>query len=457
MGGPENIRVIASGLVDGIALEFALGNERNAEQDGSFTFDFTLPVNLRQGVGSVTLQLIDGSNVETLVRPIPIVLRDVAVDFYPEGGDLVLGVANRVYFQAYTGTNRPVDIQGRLLERVITRDQLDREVLAKQTREITRVHTLTDAEEPGINQGLGAFTFVPEANRRYKVKLDAPVGTTRTYTLPTAKKDGVVLHLPQGVVTQDIPVTVYSTGGTRELLIGAYCRGKLLDHTPVLARDGEKTDVVLHPAVNVGGVHRVTVFEKQSRDGEAYWKAVAERLLFRKPAAQLHVAVRPDRYDYAPGDSVYLDLEARNEKKQVVPAVTMVAVTDASVQKLANEKSARSMPTHFLLATEIRQPEDLENADALLGDHPRAAQALDLLLGAQGWRRFAEQDPQKKFKNSKDAARGSYVFGFAQPVAKVGATEQQTRDQVDQEFVGKFVAMQEKLAQKERRCRPRSA
>ena len=35
---------------------------------------------------------------------------------------------------------------------------------------------------------------------------------------------------------------------------------------------------------------------------------------------------------------------------------------------------------------------ELEHADFLLTNHPKAGVALDLLLGTQGWRRFAEQD-----------------------------------------------------------------
>src|SRR5712692_3342310 len=63
------------------------------------------------------------------------------------------------------------------------------------------------------------------------------------------------------------------------------------------------------------------------------------------------------------------------------------------------------MPTHYYLTTEVRRPEDLEYADVLLGAHPKAAAALDLLLGTQGWRRFAEQNPQKfrqQFKEDAD-------------------------------------------------------
>ena len=85
---------------------------------------------------------------------------------------------------------------------------------------------------------------------------------------------------------------------------------------------------------------------------------------------------------------------------------------------LADEKTARSMPTHFLLTTEVRRPEDLEYADFLLGPQPKAAQALDLLLGTQGWRRFAEQDPgqfREQHHDKDEAERLLVTIGQSAP------------------------------------------
>src|SRR5207237_3111209 len=96
---------------------------------------------------------------------------------------------------------------------------------------------------------------------------------------------------------------------------------------------------------------------------------------------------------------------ALNEKEQPAPAILLLAVVDKSVLTMADEKTFRSMPTHYYLTTEVRRPEDLEYADVLLGTHPKAAAALDLLLGTQGWRRFAEQNPSKfrqEFKEDAD-------------------------------------------------------
>ncbi|HEY7423984.1 MAG TPA: alpha-2-macroglobulin family protein, partial [Gemmataceae bacterium] len=83
---------------------------------------------------------------------------------------------------------------------------------------------------------------------------------------------------------------------------------------------------------------------------------------------------------------------------------------------LADDKTLRAMPTHFLLTTEVRRPEDLEYADFLLGSHPQAAEALDLLLGTQGWRRFAEQDPNRFRQHQREEAERLLVtIGQSQP------------------------------------------
>ena len=182
-------------------------------------------------------------------------------------------------------------------------------------------------------------------------------------------------------------------------MVGLYCRGRLLQS--VRLKKGE-TEAVLNPEAGAGGVCRVTVFEEttgpagsRERPQTRELKPVAERLIYRRPAEQLTVHLHPDRSSYVPGQRATLAVDAENEKGEPAPAVVMLAVVDKSVLTLADEKTYRSMPTHFLLTSEVRRAEDLEYADFLLGPQDKAKDALDLLLGVQGWRRFAEQDPAK--------------------------------------------------------------
>jgi hypothetical protein len=77
------------------------------------------------------------------------------------------------------------------------------------------------------------------------------------------KEDGVAMSVPTGVTGPKDPirVTLASPSADRSLLVGAYCRGRLLDHKQVQVKKGETTTVELKQAVELGGVCRVTVFE----------------------------------------------------------------------------------------------------------------------------------------------------------------------------------------------------
>src|SRR5262249_43173150 len=59
---------------------------------GTATVRFKLPAEIEKGEASLSLTFHDGANVEPLSRPIPIVLKKLNVEFFPEGGDLVAGL-----------------------------------------------------------------------------------------------------------------------------------------------------------------------------------------------------------------------------------------------------------------------------------------------------------------------------------------------------------------------------
>jgi hypothetical protein len=393
-GGPvANRPVTATVQLDGKPAIAPLGLKTDAA--GAVVVRFKLPQAIERGLGTLSVQFTDGGNVETLVRPIPIVLKKLQVEFFPEGGDLVAGLPNRVYFQARTMLGKPAELRGRIVD-------TDGKVVAET------VQTLHDDKFPGVNQGMGLFAFTPEAGKKYELKIDLPTGMEGKYELPAAKEDGVVLNVADGVIDarKPIHVSVQTARQERKLLVGAYCRGRLMDHQPVTAKPGQPATVELKPVLDAGGVFRVTVFEERAGAGQRVQLVpLAERLLYRKPAEELILTAKPDKKQCAPGEKVRFSLHAVNEKEQPAPAIVMVAVVDKSVITMADEKTARTMPTHYFLTTEVRHPEDLEYADFLLSDKPKAAAALDLLLGTQGWRRFAEQNPgkfQQQYGNDAD-------------------------------------------------------
>ena len=350
---------------------------------------FKLPANLKSQdelagpVLSVTIQ--DGTDSETIVRPIPLVEKELRVEFFPEGGDLVEGLPCRVYFQVRTPSGKPADLTG---------------VITDGTNTVAEVATLTDAELAGVKRGQGVFTLTPKAGTKYFLKLKTPVGITEPtkegFPLPEAKADGIVLTALDAVTEKGsaIRVAVQAAKGPKTLHVGAYARGRLISHQRIDVEAGKPVELKLQGDEALGGVTRITVFEEPKADTGKRANLIprAERLVYRKPGEQLVLTANPDKDSYSPSAKVALELAARNEKGQPTPAILLVGVVNQSVIAMADDKTERQLPTHFLLAGEVKNPAELEHADFLLTDHPKAGVALDLLLGTQGWRRFAEQN-----------------------------------------------------------------
>lgn len=349
---------------------------------------FQVPADVYQksGTPSATLSvnIQDGSDAEPIVRPIPLVTKSLNIEFFAEGGEMIEGIPGRVYFQVRTHTGKPADLKGYITD---------------GTTKLADVATLTDAENPGVNRGHGVFTLTPKPGAKYFLKLTTPSGitepTTNGFPLPTAKADGVALTALDAVTDKGaaIRVRVHSATGPKTLHVGAYARGRLISHQKFEVEANKPVEVALQGDEAAGGVTRVTVFEEPK--GEAAGRAAliprAERLVYRKPGEQLILNVKPDKARYTPGGKVALELSASNEMQKPTPAILLVAVVNQSVITMADNKTDRLMPTHFLLSGDVKHPAELEHADFLLTDHPKAAVALDLLLGTQGWRRFVEQ------------------------------------------------------------------
>ena len=420
--------VMTTVVIDGVTVDT---QNTVVDKDGRLALEFTLPEQIQKGIGAITLERNDGGPQEKAVHSIPLAVQDLQVEFYPEGGDLIAGVANRVYFQARTPTNKPAAFSGWILD--------------DQGREIAHVETVPNDPAPEVVHGLGSFTFTPKVEGRYRLHIDTPKGIARNFALPTVKPTGVVLHLPQEVAENLIDVRLHNVGKPRNLLVGAYCRGRMLDTKFVRAGADQALRVPLRPMAGVAGVYRITVFEQVGPDAAPEFQPLAERLIYRKSAEKVDVLINTNKETYQAGESVQLTMRTWNEKKTPTPTLAMLTVVDQSALKRADAKAV-GLPAHFLLTTEIRNPEDLENADFLLGDHPRAGRSLDLLLGSQGWRRFAEQDPQK-FQEKQPQAKQPIFLANTLVVTQFLETEQKEIDKVDQAFVAKAIEMQNKLAE----------
>lgn len=415
----SRIPVEAWAWVDGRRFTVEMLPHGHTDDQGIVQLRFQLPKEQHLPHGDVRLQVVfrtaEGS--ESLTRTVPVVGKQIQVEFFPEGGHLVAGVPCRVYVRARTPAGIPVDIRGTITD---------------GRRELARVETFRDPQTPGVNRGLGSFVFTPELGRYYWLRLDEPEGVrgslltsvwqrhgspataallgvagalsgSRGYMLPPPQIDGVVLTVPHPVLQADEPLRVRlcSVGKPqRRLVVGAYLHGQLADMQTVTVGHQQWHEVVLlhKPQPHQGGVIRLTVYEDLTEEQPgADLRPVAERLVFRQGGpllqlqARLHSTVGGNEMGRQVG-STELQISARDELGQPVPAVLYAAIVHSAQAPLPQH---RLLTTHFLVAGEIQSPDALEYADFLLSANPQAPASLDLLLATQGWRRFRALPPPR--------------------------------------------------------------
>jgi len=361
------LRIVAT--VDGETV--FLKNER-ADQSGAFQVKFELPDEIQRGDGQLAVIVDDGGTRETIAKTIPINLGKVEVAFYPEGGDLVAGLENRVYFIGRDPLGEPVHVEG-----IITGSSGAEVALAETTHE-----------------GMGSFSFMPAADEKYHLKITSPAGVDHKPELPeVSTEQKIVLSTGSGVFDSSAPLefNIRASEPGLPLIAAAYCRSVPVGQQALITEVGESSSdgtnaVVIPLADGVGGVIRLTVYDYSVNPP----KPVAERLVYRRMGRALDVQMTAANEKYAPGEKVELSLAVTNEEGKPVPAVLGLAVVDDALLSLADDDTA-SLPTQMLLTSEVENPEDLEEADFYLGAGVDSAVALDLLLGVQGWRRFVEK------------------------------------------------------------------
>lgn len=380
-GIPAGATVTATARVDGAEVHRA---QAAIDPAGNCSVSFKLPTQIARGEGTLALSIQDGGVVETASKTIPILLQTVDLNLYPEGGELVAGLSNRVYLEARTPAQKPADIAGLVV------DARGNQVATFRTE----------------HEGRGRFSFKPEKTGQYALKITEPAGIKTTFPLPAVKEAGAVLTTLAETTDrgQSVKLRLASTsGGTFKLTLAK--RDALVASTKTTLPAGGSTDLALAPPASADGVLLATVWDEQG-------KPLAERLVFRQPAKQIKVTLTPEQSTYVPAEKVALRIATTDEQNQPVSAVVGLSVTDDSVLEMIEKREqAPRLPVMVLLESDVRE---LADAHVYLDPaNPTAPLAVDLLLATQGWRRFAFVEPVKFLADSGDAARR--VLALKQP------------------------------------------
>ncbi len=220
---------------------------------------------------------------------------------------------------------------------------------------------------------MGAFTFVPERNVRYTIRLEGHKDSS--YDFPPVKDSGIVMQLVKNATDSLTLKLISSFSIPQPVMIRLQSRGIMLAGAAGLLKDSL---ILRLPIADVPqGLAEITLFDSQLQP-------LAERLVFLHPDRNMRIRVKTDKERYQSKEKVTLRITTTDPQGKPIPAVLSLRVRDVL---MTDETNARDIVNYYQLSTQLRgrihDPGyyfDSSNADR--------HEALDLLMLTQGWRRY---------------------------------------------------------------------
>jgi hypothetical protein len=284
-----------------------------------------------------------------------------AIQFFPEGGDLVTGIASVVGFKAIGPDGLAMDVSGDLVN--------------EQGTIITSFNA--------AHLGIGSFRFTPQKNHQYLAKLKFADGKTTQVKLKDALVAGYSMRVQH--VNNKVNVTIKCTdslAGARQLTMVASQDGVTRYLSRFRLAELAYTIAIPDTAFYTG-VTQLTIFDPASRP-------VAERLLFIDHYTDPQISLQLKR-NYRPREKVTVPIDFKNLSGDTEPGSLSVTVYNES-ELPADDDEETSIYTDLLLNADLRGKVESPGyyfshpADTLRRRH------LDQLLLTQGWRRFSWRD-----------------------------------------------------------------
>lgn len=336
-------------------------HETTTDGKGEAELKVTLPQDLQTNDGLLSIFFEHEGTSESISRAIPIVLNNISVDFFPEGGNWVAGISNKMAFKAVNEFGKPADIEGI--------------VLNKNGQEICQLKS--------FHQGMGAFDMQPALGENYQVKITKPSGISTLYPLPKAQKNEYGLGIEQ-LDHHQLKINAFNPNkGEAYLIVQS---GHQVMYKEKIQTTGLYNQVISTEHFPIG-ISRVSLFDAKAR-------VRCERLVFINPHKQLKVTLQARQRNYQPRQKVEVDILTTNEQGIPVAANLSVAVVDDKIITLAHDKQDDIL-SGLLMSAELKGKVHEPNF-YFQPDEPKATPALDFVMMTHGWRKYQWADVMAK-------------------------------------------------------------
>jgi len=326
--------------------ELQTKEDLKTDEEGKVVVEYKLPDNLSTNDGLLNIQLSYNGEKESISRSVPIILNNISIDFYPEGGQLIAHSKCQVAFKALNEFGKPADFEAVLLD--------------EENREITKFSS--------FYHGFGSFEFEPKRGQNYRVKVTKPVGVQKEFLLPEIIDNGSVLRL-LGSENDKLKLgwrsekkdSIYLVASVRDII---YYSEKISSY------QGKNTKV-LKTKDWPFGIAKISLFNKER-------VLVSERLVYVGSRSPMNVTIQTEKEEYLPGEEVNIKLIAKDDKDQPIKAKLALSVVDNKLFTFADDKQDNIL-SYLLMSNELS--EKIEEPLYYFNiDKEKAWRALDYVL-----------------------------------------------------------------------------
>lgn len=319
-------------------------------------------------------------------------LQNIDLQFMPEGGNLIAGLANKVAFKAIGENGLGVDVNG-----IITDNN---------NRQVSTFHAL--------HKGIGSFLIVPQAGQSYKAKYSLG-DVERSVALPPVKPSGTTLKIESVSRADSLSIYIRATddviAANKDFSLLAQSADGVYFGMTFNLHDGYK-NIRLAKLKFMSGIVSFTLMQGQL--------PLNERKIFIDHHDRLRVEFTGDSAAYKPKDSISLALTVCDTSGKPVQGSFAVSVTDDGIVK--NDAAVDNIVSRLLLTSELKGYVEDPSWYFAADTASNRARALDNLMLAQGWSAFnwaAFSKPQAKptyIAETGNRLRGTLRNLFNKPV-----------------------------------------
>jgi hypothetical protein len=281
-----------------------------------------------------------------------------SIAFFPEGGNMVDNVTNRVAFKAFDALGRGIEAEGTVID--------------ANGNELVRFSTL--------HAGMGSFELQPESGSSYQALVSFNGGRALAFDLPRAVRGGLAMRVDRAggniIIRLETGLSPDDPTYVSEPFILAHTRGQVKYSGKLKLSAGGEGELKLPEEVFPPGITHLTVFAGR--------QPVAERLVFVKNHDDFVFSPRVFRMKHEGEDYIGIQMGIYDNEGNIREGNFSLSILQGNFPAPG---STVNMVSNILLTSDLGGV--IEDPQEYLDPEKELVTELDHLMMTHGWRRFS--------------------------------------------------------------------